>query len=243
MKFKYSALVALSMKYEIKYDPSYAMLVVDLDAGEKITGEAGAMTYMTPNVEVQTRRRERSVLGTIGLKILGGQSLFVNDYIATGGSGQVALGAAPVGDINVMRVEPGRGFIVQKAAYLASTEDVELDIKWEGFTKGLFGQGLFMIKVYGRGDLFVNTFGAIDKHELGPGEEMVVDNFHLVAFSDSCDYEVQRFGGWKETILSGEGFITRIRGPGEVHIQTKNLREFVDWLWVLISPRVQRRAR
>ena len=240
---KYSALLALSMRYEIKYDPSYAMLVVDLDAGEKITGEAGAMTYMTPNVEVQTRRRERSVLGTIGLKILGGQSLFVNDYIATGGSGQVALGAAPVGDINVMRVEPGRGFIVQKAAYLASTEDVELDIKWEGFTKGLFGQGLFMIKVYGRGDLFVNTFGAIDKHELGPGEEMVVDNFHLVAFSDSCDYEVQRFGGWKETILSGEGFITRIRGPGEVHIQTKNLREFVDWLWVLISPRVQRRAR
>ncbi|MCW4036748.1 MAG: TIGR00266 family protein [Candidatus Bathyarchaeota archaeon] len=231
------------MRYEIKYDPSYAMLVVDLDAGEKITGEAGAMTYMTPNVEVQTRMRERSVLGTIGLKILGGQSLFVNDYIAAGGSGQVALGAAPVGDINVMRVEPGRGFIVQKAAYLASTEDVELDIKWEGFTKGLFGQGLFMIKVYGRGDLFVNTFGAIDKHELGPGEEMVVDNFHLVAFSDSCDYEVQRFGGWKETILSGEGFITRIRGPGEVYIQTKNLREFVDWLWVLISPRVQRRAR
>jgi len=231
------------MRYEIKYDPSYAMLVVDLDAGEKITGEAGAMTYMTPNVEVQTRMRERSVLGTIGLKILGGQSLFVNDYVATGGSGQVALGAAPVGDINVMRVEPGRGFIVQKAAYLASTEDVELDIKWEGFTKGLFGQGLFMIKVYGRGDLFVNTFGAIDKHELGPGEEMVVDNFHLVAFSDSCEYEVQRFGGWKETILSGEGFVTRIRGPGEVYIQTKNLREFVDWLWVLISPRVQSRAR
>ncbi len=231
------------MKYEIKYDPSYAMLVVDLDAGEKITGEAGAMTYMTPNVEVQTRMRERSILGTIGLKILGGQSFFVNDFIATGGSGQVALGAAPVGDINVMRVEPGRGFIVQKAAYLASTEDIELDIKWEGFTKGLFGQGLFMIKVYGRGDLFVNTFGAIDKHELGQGEEMVVDNFHLVAFSDSCDYEVQRFGGWKETILSGEGFITRIRGPGEVYIQTKNLREFVDWLWVLISPRVQSRAR
>ncbi|MFB0558849.1 MAG: TIGR00266 family protein [Candidatus Bathyarchaeia archaeon] len=231
------------MRYEIKYDPSYAMLVVDLEAGERITGEAGAMTYMTPNVEVQTRRRERSILGTIGLKILGGQSLFVNDYVATGGTGQVALGAAPVGDINVMKVEPGRGFIVQKAAYLASTEDVELDVKWEGFTKGLFGQGLFMIKVYGRGELFVNTFGAIDKHELGPREEIVVDNFHLVAFSDSCDYEVQRFGGWKETILSGEGFVTRIRGPGDVYLQTKNLREFVDWLWVLLSPRVKSTAR
>jgi uncharacterized protein (TIGR00266 family) len=231
------------MKYEIKYEPSYAMLVVDLEASEKITGEAGAMTYMTPSIDVVTHRRERSILGTIGVSILGGQSLFVNDYVAKGGSGQVGLAAAPVGDIQVLRVEPGRGFIVQKAAYLASTDDVELDVKWEGFTKGVFGQGLFMIKVYGRGDLFVNTFGAIDRHELGPGEEMVVDNFHLVAFSDSCDYKVTRFGGWKETILSGEGFVTRIRGPGEVYIQTKNLREFVDWLWTLIQPRVQSRAR
>lgn len=231
------------MKYEIKYDPSYAMLVVDLDAGEKITGEAGAMTYMSPSIEVETRMRERSLLGTIGVSLFGGQSLFVNDYVAKGGPGQLGLAAAPVGDIQVMRVEPGQGFIVQKASYLASTDDIELDVKWEGFTKGLFGQGLFMIKVHGRGDLFVNTFGAIDRHELGPGEELVVDNFHIVAFSDSCDYRVERFGGWKETILSGEGFITRIKGPGEVFLQTKNLREFVEWLWVLLSPRVRMRSR
>jgi len=231
------------LKYSIKYDPSYSMLVVDLEAGEKITGEAGAMTYMSPNIEVVTRARERSILGTIGVSLFGGQSLFVNDYIARGGSGQLGLGAAPVGDIQVMRIEPGHGYIVQKSAYLASTDDIDLDVKWEGFSKGLFGQGLFMIKVTGRGDLFVNTFGAIDRHELGPGEEMVVDNFHLVAFSDSCDYEVQRLGGWKETILSGEGFVTNIRGPGEVFIQTKNLREFVEWLWVLLSPRIQSRSR
>jgi uncharacterized protein (TIGR00266 family) len=231
------------MKYSVKYDPSYSMLVVDLEAGEKITGEAGAMTYMSPNIDVVTRWRERSILGTIGVSLFGGQSLFVNDYVARGGPGQIALGAAPVGDIDTMRVEPGHGYIVQKAAYLASTDDIDLDVRWEGFSKGLFGQGLFMIKVTGSGDLFVNTFGAIDKHELGPGEEMVVDNFHLVAFSDKCDYRVQRLGGWKETILSGEGFVTNIRGPGEVFIQTKNLREFVNWLWVLIAPRVHMRAR
>jgi uncharacterized protein (TIGR00266 family) len=231
------------MRYEIKYSPSYSMLVVDLEAGEKVTGEAGALTYMTPNIDVRTRLRERGILGSLGLKILGGQSLFVNDYIAEGRLGQVALVAAPVGDIQVLKVEPGRGYIVQKAAYLASTEDVELDVKWEGFTKGLFGQGLFMIKVYGKGDLFINTFGAIDRHELAAGEELVVDNFHLVCFSDSCDYKVTKFGGWKETILSGEGFITHIRGPGEVYIQTKNLREFVEWLWTLIEPRVRSRAR
>jgi len=231
------------MEYEIKYRPSYSMLVVDLEAGEQITGEAGALTYMTPNIDVRTRLRERGILGSLGLKILGGQSLFVNDYVAEDRSGQVGLVAAPVGDIQVLKVEPGRGYIVQKASYLASTEGVDLDVKWEGFTKGLFGQGLFMIRVHGGGDLFINTFGAIDRHQLGRGEELVVDNFHLVAFSDSCDYRVTKFGGWKETILSGEGFVTHIRGPGEVYLQTKNLREFVDWLWTLIAPRVRRRAR
>ena len=231
------------MEYTVKYDPSYSMLVLKLEEGEKITGEAGAMTYMSPTIEVETRRRERSILGTIGLSILGRQSLFVNDYVARRGPGEIGLAAAPVGDIDILKVAPGKGYVIQKSSYLASTHNVDLDVKWEGFTKGIFGQGIFMIKVYGEGDLFINTFGAIDKHTLEAGEELIVDNFHLVAFSDSCNYEVQSIGGWKETILSGEGFITRIRGPGEVYIQTKNLREFVDWLWVLMSPRVNSRAR
>lgn len=219
------------------------MLVINLDAGEPITAEAGAMTYMTPNIEVKTRLREKNILGSLGLTFLGGQSLFVNDYISRGGVGEIALVAAPVGDITTLKVAPSKGFIVSKASYLASTSKVELDIKWEGFTKGLFGQGLFMIRVYGEGDLFINTFGAIDKHELSDGEELTVDNFHLVAFSDTCSYKVQRFGGLKETILSGEGLVTNIRGPGEVYIQTKNLREFVEWLWTLLEPRVRSRAR
>jgi uncharacterized protein (TIGR00266 family) len=231
------------MKFEIKYSPSYSMLVVDLEAGERVTGEAGALTYMTPTIEVKTRARERSILGTLATSLIGGQSLFVNDFMATSGPGQLGLVAAPVGDIQKLEVRPGKGFIIQKSGYLASTQQVELDIRWEGFTRGVFGQGIFMIKTYGDGDLFINTFGAIDKHDLAPGEELIVDNFHLVAFSDSCNYNVERIGGWKETILGGEGFITRIRGPGEVYIQTKNLREFADWLWTLLSPHVQRRSR
>lgn len=151
--------------------------------------------------------------------------------------------AAPIGDIQTLEVSPAIGYIIQKASYLASTAGVELDVKWEGFTKGIFVQGIFMIKASGSGTLFINTFGAIDKHVLLSGEEMIVDNFHLVCFSDSCNYQVTKFGGWKETILSGEGFVTRIRGPGEVYLQTKNLREFVDWLWTLIEPRIKSRAR
>ena len=231
------------MEYEIKYKPSYSMLVVRLEPNESITAESGSMTYMDPNIDVQTRRRERSILGSIGLKLLGGQSFWVNDYRAQQNLGEVAFVSAPVGDIETLEVKPTQGYIVQKSSYIASTQNVELDIQWQGFTKGLFGQGLFMIKVTGDGTLFINTFGAIDKHTLKPGQTLVVDNFHLVAFSDTCDYNVKKFGGLKSTLLGGEGLVTEIRGPGDVYIQTKNLREFVEWLWTMLEPKVRSRAR
>jgi len=231
------------MKYEIKYRPSYSLLVVNLAQGDTITAEAGAMTYMSPNIEPHTRKREKSLLGSLGLTILGGQSFWVNDYIATNGPGEVAFVAAPIGDIETLEIRPNQGYIIQKSAYIASTESVDLDIKWEGFTKGLFGQGLFMIKVKGNGALFINTFGAIDKHTLAAGQTMIVDNFHLVAFSDTCSYKVTKFGGLKETILGGEGLVTQITGPGDIYIQTKNVREFVEWLWTLMEPKVRSKAR
>jgi uncharacterized protein (TIGR00266 family) len=219
------------------------MLVVKLDPNETITAESGAMTYMDPNIDVHTRKREKSLLGSIGLKLLGRQSFWVNDYKAEQKTGEIAFGSAPVGDIETLEVKPNQGYIIQKAAYIASTENIDLDVKWEGFSKGLFGQGLFMLKVTGDGTLFINTFGAIDKHTLKPGQTMVVDNFHLVAFSDTCNYKVTKFGGLKETLVGGEGLVTRITGPGDIFIQTKNLREFVEWLWTLIGPRVRSRAR
>ena len=181
-----------TMKYEIKYKPSYAMLVVTLDQGETITAESGAMTYMDPTIEAHTRKREKSLLGSLGLSIIGGQSFWVNDYTATNAPGEAAFVSAPVGDIATLEVKPNQGYIIQKSAYIASTNTVDLDVKWEGFTKGLFGQGLFMLKATGNGLLFINTFGAIDTHTLKPGQTLIVDNFHLVGFSDTCSYKVTK---------------------------------------------------
>jgi len=226
------------VKFDVKYKPSYAMLVAHLDQGETITAESGAMTYMDPTIEIHTRKREKSLLGSLGLKLIGGQSFWVNDYTAAKGPGEAAFVAAPVGDIERLDVAPGKGYIIQKSAYIASTPDIDLDVKWEGFTKGLFGQGLFMLKATGNGPLFINTFGAIDVHTLQAGQTLIVDNFHLVGFSDTCNYKVTRLGGLKETLLSGEGLVTQITGPGDVYIQTKNLQEFIEWLWTLLGPKV-----
>jgi len=219
------------------------MLVVNLEQGETITAESGAMTYIDPTIEAHTRKREKSFWGSLGLSVIGGQSFWVNDYTANAPNAEAAFVAAPVGDIEKLEVASGKGYVIQKSAYIASTQNIDLDVQWEGFSKGLFGQGLFMIKATGNGQLFINTFGAIDTHTLAAGQKLIVDNFHLVAFSDTCTYKVTKFGGLKETLLGGEGLVTEITGPGDVHIQTKNMREFVDWLWTLLEPRVRSKSR
>ena len=104
------------MKYEIKYRPSYALLVVNLDKGETITAESGALTYMDPDIEVHTRKREKSLLGSLGLKIFGGQSFWVNDYTAERDAGEVAFVAAPVGDIEKLDVKPNQGYEIGRAS-------------------------------------------------------------------------------------------------------------------------------
>ena len=230
------------MEYEIKYKPSYSLLVVKLNQGETITAEAGAMTYMSPNIQIKTRARA-GILGTLKVGILGGQSLFVNDYTAVGGPGEMGLVAAPLGDIERLSLDGRRGYIIQRSSYIASDPTVELDVQWQGFTKGIFGQGLFMIKTSGRGNLFINTFGAIDKHDLSAGESLIVDNFHLVGFSDTCSYKVRKIGGLKEFVLSGEGLVVEVTGPGEVLIQTKNIAEFADWLWFMLEPKIRAMMR
>ena len=229
------------VEYEIKYRPSYSLLEVQLPAEGLITAEAGSMTYMSSNIEVKTRTRmkESGLWGTIKVSLLGGETLFINDYISRGKSGKVGFVSAPLGDITRLEVNREKGYIVQSSAYIASTPRVKLDTEWQGFTKGLFGQNLFMIKTLGEGDIFINTFGAIDKHELEEGETLIVDNYHLAALSSTCQYNVRMFGGLKSTILGGEGLVTDVTGPGEVYIQTKNPQEFVNWLWRYIGPRVR----
>lgn len=102
------------MKYEIKYKPSYSMLVVNLEPNEKIVAESGALTYMDPNIEVHTRKRETSLLGTLGLAIFGRQSFWVNEYTAGDGPGEVGFVSAPVGDIENWRLSQIKGMSYRK---------------------------------------------------------------------------------------------------------------------------------
>jgi len=216
------------MQYQILKEPM-ALLDVQLSAGEKITAESGAMVYIKGDVEIKTRTREGGFLKKLKVTALGGESFFVNDYVARGNA-SIGLTGPPLGDIIRIEIQPSSGFIVQSGSYVASTSGVMLDTQWQGFTKGLFGSEFFMLKATGQGEIFLNAYGGIIERRIEKDERLLLDNYHLVALSESAIYKVIKVGGMKTTILGGEGLATEIIGPATVYFQTKNIREFIDLL-------------
>lgn len=218
------------MQFQIIKEPM-ALLEVQMSAGEKITAESGAMVYMKGDIEIKTRTREGGFLKKLKVTALGGESFFVNDFVARKDC-SIGLTGPPIGDIVQLQVRQGAGYIVQSGSYVASTQGVLLDTQWQGFTKGLFGSEFFMLKVTGDGELFANAYGGIIRKDLAAGEKMTVDNYHLVAIGEQVRYNVIKVGGMKTTILGGEGLATECTGPGPVYFQTKNLRELIDLLGI-----------
>ncbi len=208
-----------------------SILEVHMGKGETITAEAGALVFMKGNIEIKTKMRG-GFLKTVKVSLLGNESFFVNDYIANEDGCVLGLTGPPVGDIIEIPIDANNGFIVQSGAYIASTVGVDIDTKWQGFTKGIFGSELFMLKATGNGKVFCNAYGSIIEKQLAKGEKMILDNYHLVALSQDSEYSVTKFGGLKNTILGGEGLVTEIIGPATIYFQTKNLKELIDLLGV-----------
>ncbi|MCP4604370.1 MAG: TIGR00266 family protein [Proteobacteria bacterium] len=207
------------MGFEIKSSPDFAMIDYELQDGESVVAESGAMISMSPNIKMKTEARG-GVLAAAKRKLLGGESIFQNTYTADGGPGHVMLAPGAPGDIVAFELEPDRSLMIQSSAYVAATPDVQLDTKWGG-AKGFFsGMGIFLLKATGPGTVFVGSYGAIyPKHCDG---EYVVDTDHIVAFQDTVDYRISKVGGIKSLFFGGEGLVARFTGQGMIYAQTRS---------------------
>jgi len=215
------------MQSEIKYAPSYSLAIVTLSAGEAIQAEAGSMVSMSPGIELETKAKG-GLLGGLKRSVLGGESFFLNTFTAPSG-GQITMAPSLPGDIQHMQMA-GQTMFIQSGSYMASAPNIEIDTKWGGAKTFFSSEGLFLLKASGTGDLFVSSYGAIHEIDLGPGEHHTMDTGHMVAFTDGVGYEVKKVGGWKSTLLSGEGLVVDLTGPGKVYMQTRSPSGFLAWL-------------
>ncbi|MBC8610978.1 TIGR00266 family protein [Massilimaliae timonensis] len=208
------------MKYSIEGTP-LSVVICELQAGESMITEKGAMSWMSPNMEMKT-----STNGGIGKafgRMFTGESMFQNIYTAQGGPGLIAFASSFPGSILAFPISVGNEIIVQKSAFLASEAGVQMSVHFhKKFSGGLFGgEGLIMQKLSGQGTAFVEIDGYAKEYELQAGQSIIVDTGYVAAMSATCTMDVQSVPGVKNMLFGGEGiFNTRVTGPGRVLIQS-----------------------
>ena len=221
------------MKYEIKGD-TMPVVVCQLDGGESVICEAGAMSWMTPNMEMHT---SGGGLGKMFGRMFSGESMMQNHYTAKGGPGLIAFASSFPGSIRAYEITPSRPIICQKKAFLASTQGVELSVHYQKkIAGGLFGgEGFIMQKISGSGTAFIEIDGSTVEYNLGAGEQLVVDTGYLAMMDATVQMDVQQVKGIKNALLGGEGlFNTIVTGPGRVLVQTMPINNFASLIASLL---------
>ena len=208
------------MRYEIKGE-MLPVVICQLEGGEKMITEGGGMSWMSPNMLMETTTN--GGIGKAFGRMFSGEKMFQNIYTAQGGSGMIAFASSFPGSIKAYEIGPGQEMIFQKSAFLAGEAGVQLSVFFnKKFSSGLFGgEGFIMQKISGYGTVFAEFDGHVVEYELQPGQQIVVDTGHLAAMTATCQMEIKSVPGVKNMLFGGEGFFnTVISGPGKVWLQT-----------------------
>ncbi len=215
--------------WEIEHQGAFALAVVQLQANQAISAEAGAMVSMSANIDLSSELKG-GVFGALK-RAVGGESAFVSTFTAQGGPGEVALAPGAPGDVAGIEMQ-NQVFMVQSSSYLAGDTALVVETKFGGAKAFFGGEGLFVLQVSGAGLLLVSSFGSIHRKTLRPGEQYVIDTGHLVAWEGHMQYNLRKAAksGFFRSMLSGEGLVAEFTGPGEILIQTRNLAAFAGML-------------
>ena len=217
------------MQYDIVSRPNYSALQCTLDAGEEIHAESGAMLAMDAHASIDASIRG-GLWKAVKRSVLTSESFFVTTVKAAQAGTEVLLAPRATGDIEALDLA-GCSFIIQGGSFLACERGIETDAKFSGWKGFLSGEGIFMIKAWGAGKVFVSSFGGILRKELEQGERFIVDNGHIVAFPADMRYDIGTAGsGLVSMVTTGEGLVCTFTGPGTILLQTRNLRTFTQSL-------------
>ncbi len=208
------------MQYQI-IGETLPVVICQLEAGEKMITEGGGMSWMSPNMQMETTTN--GGIGKAFGRMFAGEHIFQNIYTAQGGHGMIAFASSFPGSIRAFQIEPGREMIFQKKAFLAAEGGVDLSVHFnKKVSSGLFGgEGFILQRVSGQGIAFAEFDGHVVEYELQAGQQIVVDSGHLAAMTPGCNMEIKTVPGVKNALFGGEGFFnTVITGPGRVWLQT-----------------------
>jgi uncharacterized protein (TIGR00266 family) len=215
------------MECEIKYKPAFSAIFVTLEPGEKIIAEAGAMASMDSQVTIKTEF-SGGLLTALAKKFFGGESLFVNIFSnETQQYVNLVLTQSVVGDIEEIELQ-GKDMYFQPGAYIASSPGVKMGVRWAGFSSWVAGEGLFKLRLSGRGRVFFGAYGGITKKAING--EFIADSGHLVAYEPGIQMGIKLSNGLVGSLTSGEGLVNRLSGKGNIYLQSRSIGGLVGFL-------------
>ncbi len=225
--------------YEVLGD-DIQIVEVELDPGETVIAEAGAMNYMEDGITFEARMGDGSkanegVMGkllNVGKRVLTGESIFLTHFTNQGtGKKRVAFAAPYPGKIiPVDMTKVGGELLCQKDAFLAAALGTEVGI---ALTKrlgtGFFGgEGFILQRLKGDGMVFVHAGGTVIQKKLN-NDVLRVDTGCLVAFTKGINYDIERAGNLKSMFFGGEGlFLATLSGTGLVLLQSLPFSRMAD---------------
>ena len=195
-------------------------VVCELEDGESLLTEKGSMSWMSPNMVMNTGA---GGVGKAFGRRLSGDSMFQNIYTAENGKGMIAFASSFPGSIRAIQITPDHPVIAQKGAFLASEMGVELSIHFQkkGVSGFFSGEGFIMQKFSGNGMVFLEIDGSVVEYELAAGQRLVIDSGNLAMMDATCTLDIQSVKGIKNKLFGGEGFFNSVvTGPGKVSVQT-----------------------
>jgi uncharacterized protein (TIGR00266 family) len=222
--------VADVIDYKIHGD-DMQLLEVELDPGEGVRAEVGAMMFMEAGIEMQTSAGGGLFKGF--KRMITGESFFITTFLnQAGGKRHVAFGAPYPGKIIPLDLSKmGGTFLCQKDGFLCAAKGVEIEV---AFTRkigaGLFGgEGFILQRLQGDGMAFIHAGGTIIQRDLLPGQTLRVDTGCLVALAPAVNYDIQFIGGFRNALFGGEGlFFATLTGPGLVYLQSLPFSRLAD---------------
>ncbi|HZT86164.1 MAG TPA: TIGR00266 family protein [Gaiellaceae bacterium] len=195
-------------------------VVVSLQAGEQLTSEAGAMTFVSGDIAMEVEMPGGLARG-LKRKVMAGESLFVTRYRANG-AGSVGITGPFPGSIRQHELDGE--IICEKHAYLGHFGDVEIEgafAKKLGMGLGGGGEGLFLQRLKGKGTVWLHGGGDFLDFGLAAGQRLIVDTGCMVMIEPTVQYDVRLQGGVAKSLAGGEGlFLVHMTGPGHVTLQT-----------------------
>lgn len=217
------------VQIDVTSRPAYSMAYVRLARGESVFAESGALVAMSAGIEVAATL-SGGLVQSVARRLVANESLVMAAYRSAVDGAWVALSPRFPGDVLPVDLVPSAPLCVQSGSLLAHGEGVDVGASLGNVQTVAMREGVTVLVAVGTGPLLIASYGGLERFDLNAGEQVVVDSGHLTAWTARMRMSVGPLKGVVSSMLTGEGIVCSIEGPGTVFVQTRSEQQFRSWL-------------